>query len=198
MLPKAHLPYSRMSGSGWVITPSWLFASWRSFLYSFSVYSCYLFLISSASVRSIPFLSFIVPIFAWNVPLVSLIFLKRSLVLPLYCFPQFLCITHLRKPYLVLYYSIRCAGIICWQIRNKLLPPPFIVFMRAFIYSLNKDLMDENVVSIGFVFCTLKINMKRTNPICFDEAHLLWRDAYWFKYWNFNVLIILRILTIYY
>ena len=41
---------------------------------------CHLFLISSASVRSIPFLSFIEPIFAWNVPLVSLIFLKRSLV----------------------------------------------------------------------------------------------------------------------
>ena len=36
-----------------------------------SVYSCHLFLISSASVRSIPFLSFIEPIFAWNVPLVS-------------------------------------------------------------------------------------------------------------------------------
>ena len=28
---------------------------------------------------SIPFLSFMVPIFAWNIPLVSLIFLKRSL-----------------------------------------------------------------------------------------------------------------------
>jgi len=42
-----------------------------------------LFLISSASVRSIPFLSFIEPIFALNVPLVSLIFLKRSLVFPI-------------------------------------------------------------------------------------------------------------------
>jgi len=52
----------------WVITPSWLSGSLRSFLYS-SVYSCHLFLISSASVRSIPFLSFIKPIFAWNVPL---------------------------------------------------------------------------------------------------------------------------------
>ena len=30
--------------------------------------------------------------FAWNVPLVSLIFLKRSLVFPFYCFPLFLCI----------------------------------------------------------------------------------------------------------
>ena len=33
------------------------------FLYSSSVYSCHLFLISSVSVRSIPFLSFIVPYF---------------------------------------------------------------------------------------------------------------------------------------
>ena len=41
----------------------------RSFLYSSSVYSCHLFLISSASVRSIPFLSFIESIFACNVPL---------------------------------------------------------------------------------------------------------------------------------
>ena len=86
-LPKAHLTsHSRMSGSRWVITPSWL--SWwrRSFLYSYSVHSCHLFLISSASVRSIPFLSFIEPIFAWNVPLVSLIFLKRSLVFPIQFF----------------------------------------------------------------------------------------------------------------
>ena len=93
MLPKTHLTsHSGMSGSRWVITPSWLSGSWRSFLYSSSVYSCHLFLISSASFRSIPFLSFIVPIFAWNIPLVSLIFLKSSLDFPFYCFPLFLCI----------------------------------------------------------------------------------------------------------
>ena len=46
MLHKAHLTlHSRMSGSRWVITPSWLSGSWRSFLYS-SMYSCHLFLIS--------------------------------------------------------------------------------------------------------------------------------------------------------
>ena len=57
MLPKAHLTsHSRMSGPRWVITPLWLSGSWKSFLYS-SGYSCHLFLISSASVRSIPFLS---------------------------------------------------------------------------------------------------------------------------------------------
>ena len=79
MLPKAHLSlHFRMSDSRWVITPSWFSGSWRSLLYSCSVYSCYLFLISSASVRSIPFLSFIVPIFAWNVPLVSLILINST------------------------------------------------------------------------------------------------------------------------
>ena len=37
MLPKAHLTsHSRMSGPRWVITPSWLSGSWRSFLYSSS------------------------------------------------------------------------------------------------------------------------------------------------------------------
>ena len=62
MLPKAHLTlHSRISGSRWVIIPPWLSGLWRSFLYSSSVYSCHLFLMSSGSVRSIPFLSFIVP-----------------------------------------------------------------------------------------------------------------------------------------
>ena len=41
MLPKAHLTsQSRMSGYRWVITPSWLSGSLRSFLYSSLVYSC--------------------------------------------------------------------------------------------------------------------------------------------------------------
>ena len=100
MLPKAHLTsHSRMSGSRWVITPSW---SWRSFLYSSSVYSCHLFLISSASVRSMPFLSFTEPIFPWNVPLVSLIFLKRSLVFPILLFSSISLQWSLRKAFLSL------------------------------------------------------------------------------------------------
>jgi len=60
MLPKSNLTlHSRIFGSRWVITPSWLSGSWRASLYSFSVYSCHLFLISSASVSLIPFQSFI-------------------------------------------------------------------------------------------------------------------------------------------
>ena len=50
MLPKVYLTlHSRMSGSRWVITSSWLSESWRNFLYSSSVYSCHLFLIYFAS-----------------------------------------------------------------------------------------------------------------------------------------------------
>ena len=63
MLPKDYL----ISDSQHV----WLSHHCSPFLYS-SVSSCHLFLISSASVRLLTFLSFIVSIFAWNVPLVSL------------------------------------------------------------------------------------------------------------------------------
>ena len=75
----------------------------KIFFVQSSVYSCHLFLISSASVRSIPFLSFIEPIFAWNAPLVSLIFLKGSLVFPIYCFPLFLFIDWWGKLFLSLF-----------------------------------------------------------------------------------------------
>ena len=52
MFSKAHLTsHSSMYGSTSVIIPLWLSWSWRSFLYSSSVYSCHLFLISSASVH---------------------------------------------------------------------------------------------------------------------------------------------------
>ena len=66
------------------------------------LYSCHLFLISSASVKSILFLSFIVFIFAWNVPLVSLIFLKRSLVFPILLFYSVSLGWSLRKSFLFL------------------------------------------------------------------------------------------------
>jgi len=50
MLPKVHLTsQSRMSGCRWMITPLWLPRLLKSFLYTSSVYSCQLFLISSAS-----------------------------------------------------------------------------------------------------------------------------------------------------
>ena len=86
----------------WVITPLWLSGWWRSFLYSSSMYYCHLFLISSASVMSVQFVSFIEPIFAWNVPLLSLIFLKRSLVFPILLFSSISLHWPLRKAFLSL------------------------------------------------------------------------------------------------
>ena len=105
MLPKAQLTsHSRMSGSRWVwvITLSWLSGGWRFFWYSCSMYFCHLFLIWSASLRSIPFLFIIEPIFAWNVPLVSLIFLKRSLVFTMLLFSSISLHWSLRKAFLSL------------------------------------------------------------------------------------------------
>ena len=116
-----------MSGSRWVITPSWLSGSWRSFLYSSSVYSSYLFLISSDSVRSIPFLSFIVPILAWNIPLVFLIFLKRSLVFPILLFSS-ICSDHWGRLYylsLLFFGTLYSNGYIC----------PFLFCIKPFFFS---------------------------------------------------------------
>ena len=101
MLSKAHLTsHSRsLALDEWSQCCSYL-GHEDLFLYSSSVYSCHLFLISSAHVRSIPFLSFIVLIFAWNIPLVSLIFLKRSLVFPILLFSSISLHWSLRKAFL--------------------------------------------------------------------------------------------------
>ena len=67
MLSKAHLTsHSRMSGSRLVITPSWLPGSWRSCLYSSSVYSCHLFFLSYTSVRFIHCCPLLSPSFSWR------------------------------------------------------------------------------------------------------------------------------------
>ena len=63
-----------------------------------SVYSCYL-LVSSAPIRSLPFLSFIVPILAWNVPLISPILFKRSLVFPILLFSSVSVYYSLKKAF---------------------------------------------------------------------------------------------------
>ena len=103
MLSKVLLTsHPRISGSRWVTTWSSLSRSLKSASYYSSVYSCHLFLISSASVRSIPFLPFSVPIFAWNVPLVSLIFLKRSLVFPILLFSSIYLHCSFKKAFLSL------------------------------------------------------------------------------------------------
>ena len=101
MLSKAHLTsHLRISGSEWVTTPSWLSRLLISSLYSSSLYSFHLFLIPSASIRSLPFLSFIVPSFGWNVPLIFPVLLKRPLVFHLLWFPSISLHCSLKKAFL--------------------------------------------------------------------------------------------------
>jgi len=66
----------------YTIVVIWIIKTFFFFLYCSSVYPFYLFLISSASVMSLSFLSFIMPILAWNIPFTAPIFLKKYLALP--------------------------------------------------------------------------------------------------------------------
>ena len=69
------------------------------FIHSF-MYSFHLFLTSSASLRSLSFLSYIVLIIGWKSPLMFLIFLKRSLVFPLLLFSSIIKHCSLKKAFL--------------------------------------------------------------------------------------------------
>ena len=66
------------------------------------MYSSHLFLIASASTRSLPFLSFTVPVFGQNIPLIFPVFLKRSLVFPLLLFSSIFKHYSLKKAFLSL------------------------------------------------------------------------------------------------
>ena len=124
ILPKAHLSsQSRMSGFRWVTKPLRVSRSLRHLLYSFSVYSCHLFFISSASVRSLPFLSFIVPIIVWNVRQVSPVSLKWSLVFPILLFSSISLHCSLKKAFLSLLAILWNSAFSCAHL--FLFPLPF-------------------------------------------------------------------------
>ena len=164
MLPKAHLTSRfRMSGSRWVITPMWLTGSWRSFLYSSSVYSWHLFLISSASVKSIPFLFFTEPIFAWNVPLVSLIFLKRSLVFPILLFSSISLHWSPRKAFLSLL-AILWNSAFKW----KCLSFSPLLFAPLLVKAIYKASSDSHFAFLNFFF----LGMVLTPVSCTSHEHI--------------------------
>ena len=163
MFSKVHLTsLSRMSVSRWVITPLWLSGSWRSFLHSTSVYSCHLLLISSAYVRFIPFLSFIVPIFAWNVPLVSLIFLKSSLVFPILLSSSISFHWSLRKAFLSLlaiFGTLHSNGHTC----SFLLSFSLLLFAQLFIRPFHSHFAFLHVFFLGMIFIPLSYTMSWTS-----------------------------------
>ena len=173
MLPNAHLTsHSRMSDSRWMFTPSWLSGSWRSFLYNYSVYSCHLFLISSASVRSIWCLSFIVPIFAWNVLLMSLIFLKRSLVFPILLFSSISLHWSLRKAFLSLLAILWNSAFIWIYLSFSPLPSASLLFSVMCKASSDNHYSFFNFFFLGMVlitaFCTLQISIYISSGILSD------------------------------
>ena len=159
-----------MSGFRWVITLSWLSGSWRSFLYSYA-YSCHLFLISSASIKAIQFLSFILPIFAWNVPLVSLIFWKRSLVFPILLFSSISLHWSLRKAFLSLL-------VILWNSAFKWVylsfsPLPFASLLFSAIY---KASWDNHFAFLHFFFLgivLIPVSCTMSQPPVYSSSHTL-------------------------
>ena len=166
-LSKVHLTsHSSISGSRWVTTPSWLFRFLRAFLYSSSVYSCHLFLISSVSVGSLPFLSFIVLILTWNIPLLSPIFLKQFL-----CFPisiVFLYFFHcsLKKAFLSLL-------AVLW-VYLSLSPLPFAFFVFSAIYKASFDnyFAFLHFSFFGMVLVTASCTVLQTSFIVLQELYL--------------------------
>jgi len=156
-LPKNTQDWSPLEWTGWISlqprdsqesppTPqSWLWVI--NFLYSFSVYSCHLFLISSASVRSIAFLSLIVPTFAWNVPLGSLIFLKRSLVFPILLFSSISLHCSIRR---LSYLSLLFFGTLYV---DGYIFPFLLCFLLLFLFSaICKASLDNHFAFLHFFF----------------------------------------------
>ena len=125
MLPKAHLTFI----PGCLAVGEW--SHHHDYLGHedlFCIVLLCILAISSASVKFIWILSFIVFIFAWNVPLVSLIFLKRSLVFPSLLFSSISLYWLLRKAFLPLL-------AILWNSAFKWVCLPFSALLSLLFYS---------------------------------------------------------------
>ena len=95
------------------------------------MYSCHLFLISSASVRSLPFQPLIVSVFARNIPIVSQVFLKKSLVFPILLFSSISLHCSLKKAFLS-FLAIIWNPIFSW-VHLSLSPLPFVSLLFSTI-----------------------------------------------------------------
>ena len=164
MFPKAHFTsHSRMYDTRLVTTSCWLSRSLRPFLYSSFVYYCHLFLIYCAYVRSLQLLSFTMLILAWEVPLVSPIFLKKSLVFLVLLFSS-IYLHCLRRPS---YLSLLFLGF-CIQLGISFLSPlPFAFLLFSAICYTSSDhhfaLMDFFFWGDGFGHC-LMYNIMNFHP----------------------------------
>ena len=135
---------SRLSSWVWTNT-MWLFGLLRPCLYSSAVCSCHLFLISSVSGRSSPFLSFM-PIRAWNVPLRAQIFLKRSLVFPILFVSSISLHSSIKKNFSLL--AILWNSTFSW-VYLSLSPLPF---ASLFFFSYFQRLLRQPFCLLAFLF----------------------------------------------
>jgi len=125
-----------MSDCRWMTTWPRLTGSLKAFLYS-SVYSCQLFLISSASIRPFPFFVLCCTYLCMTCPLVSLIFLARSLVFPILLFYSISLHWSIKKALLFLL-AIFLNSAFTW-IYLSLSPVPFASHLSSAIDKASSD-----------------------------------------------------------
>ena len=121
------------------------------------------FLISFASVRSILFLSFIQPIFAWNVPLVTLIFLKRSLVFAILLFSFISFHWSLRKAFSSLLDILWISAFRCLYLSFSPLPFTSLLFTAICKASSGNHCAFLHFFFLGMVLITASSTMSRTS-----------------------------------
>ena len=127
--------------------------------YNFSVYSCHLFLISSASVRSVPFPSLVVPIFAWNVALVSLIFLEKISSLSHSVVFLYFFAWSLRKAFLSLLAFLWNSGFKWVYLSFSPLPLAFLLFSALCKASWDNHFAFLHFFFLGMVLITMSYTM---------------------------------------
>ena len=109
----------------------------KTFLFSSSVHSCHLFLISSASVWSFSFLSIIMPILALKVPSISPVFLKRSLIFPTLLFSSITLHCSFKKTFLSLLAVLWNSAFSLVYL--SLSPLPLTSLLSSVIYKISSD-----------------------------------------------------------
>jgi len=139
--------------------------------------SGHLFSVSSASVRSTPFLSFIVPLFAWNVPLGFLIFLKRSLVFPILLFSSIYLHWSPRKAFLSLLAIIWNSAFKRVYLSFSPLPIASLLFSAICKPSSGNHFAFLHFFFLGMVLITASCTMSRTFVHWFSGTLSIWSNS---------------------
>ena len=135
------------------------------------MYSFHLFLIASTSTRSLSFMSLIVSIFGQNVPLISAMFLKRSLVFPLLLYSSRFTHYSLKKAFLSLH-ALLWNSAFSW-IHLSLYPLLFASLLSLAICKASSD--DHFAFLLFFLFGVILFAASCTIWLCinyFMEVYL--------------------------